>query len=296
VPCVGNMVPHVRAGVGALATQASTRIEYGSEVLDMIEQGIRPDVALKQALADDPLRARRQIAVVAVDGRTAQHTGSEAHEWAGHRTGTNYVTQGNLLVGPDVLRAVGRSFESTARSGRDLADRLIEALAAGEAAGGDARKGVAQSAAIIVADPRPGRSHRPNKVTADINVCEHATPVAELRRIYNAVTETLGYRTLQQFHGSDVYQLRLILHALGYYRPGEPEPRRDIGSHFYTADIVMAVNAFREAEKLAGPAHGSPPGLVDDETVARLWAALQRRGLADAMHARIRELREQNRF
>ncbi|HSJ23650.1 MAG TPA: DUF1028 domain-containing protein [Longimicrobiales bacterium] len=296
VPCVGNTVPHVRAGVGAVATQAAARIEYGMELLDLLEQGLSPEAALQQAMAADPQRVRRQVAIIAADGRSAQHTGTEAHPWAGHRSGRNYVTQGNLLVGPAVLQAVARRFESTEGSGRRLADRLIDALAAGEAAGGDARKGVAQSAAVVIADPRPGRSHRPNRVSTDIDVCEHPNPVAELRRIYDAVTETLGYRTLQQFNGADVFQLRLMLHALGYYRPGLPEPRPDLTSHFYTADLVTAVNAFREAEKLGGPEVGSPPGLVDQETVERLWAALRRRGLADAVRARIQDVAEQNRF
>ncbi|NIV84486.1 MAG: hypothetical protein GWN36_17810, partial [Gemmatimonadetes bacterium] len=73
--------------------------------------------------------------------------------------------------------------------------------------GGDARKGRLQSAAVVVADPRPGRSRRPDRVTADINVCENLAPVAELRRIYDAISGTLGYRTLQQYRGSDIWQL-----------------------------------------------------------------------------------------
>ena len=290
VPCVGNAVPHVRAGVGALATQAQTRVEYGAEVLTRIAAGESPVAALGEAVSADSQRERRQVGVIAMNGASAQHTGTGTSPWAGHRAGPNYVTQGNLLVGPEVLEAVARSFEATQQSGRHLADRLIDALTAGHAAGGDARKGRLQSAAVIVADPRAGRSRRPDGVTADINVCENPEPIAELRRIYDTISETLGYRTLLQPSGSDVFQLRIILNALGHYRPGEPEPRQEQGSNLFTQDLVDAVNAFRKAEGLSGPDVGSPPGLVDADVVDRLWAALERAGKADSVRARIKEL------
>jgi uncharacterized Ntn-hydrolase superfamily protein len=290
VACVGNIVPHVRVGVGAVATQAMTRIQYGHELLDLLEAGVDAQQALRDRLREDSEQAYRQVGVIAADGRSAQHTGRETYGWAGHRAGRNYITQGNLLVDDDVLRAVARSFEASHNSGRHLADRLIEALAAGEAEGGDARKGVQESAAVVVADPRPGRSWRPDHVTADIGICEHAQPVQELRRVYNSVTETLGYRDLQQFYGADVAQLKIILHALGYFKPEEQELRPDLTTPFYTAEVVAAVNAFREAERLSGIALGAPPGLVDEETVARLWAALERKGIAADVHRRIRDL------
>lgn len=290
VPCVGNAVPHVRAGVGALATQAFTRVEYGQEVLDLLARGVAPEEALRRALAADTLAAQRQVGVIALDGRSAQHTGAGTSPWAGHRAGRRYVTQGNLLVGPQVLEAVARSFEGTEGSGRHLADRLIEALAAGHAAGGDARKGRTQSAAVVVADPRPGRSRRPDRVTADINVCEHPEPVAELRRVYNTISETLGFRTLQQFSGGDVWQLKLMLHALGRFRPEQRELARDAAANVYTPDAVAAVDAFRAAEGLATPEIGSPPGLVDADTIARLWAALERAGRAEEVRRQIREM------
>ncbi|HEV2130593.1 MAG TPA: DUF1028 domain-containing protein, partial [Longimicrobiaceae bacterium] len=137
VPCVGNAVPWVRAGVGAVATQAFTRVEYGPELLDLLARGVAPQEALGRTVASDTGAAQRQVGVIAMDGRSAQHTGERANAWAGHRAGENYVTQGNLLVGPGVLEAVGASFEGSAASGRHLADRLIEALAAGQATGGD---------------------------------------------------------------------------------------------------------------------------------------------------------------
>jgi uncharacterized Ntn-hydrolase superfamily protein len=246
--------------------------------------------ALAKAVAVDDQAAHRQVGVIGLEGGSAQHTGDETIAWAGHRSGPNYVTQGNLLVGPQVLEAVAASFENTDGSGRHLADRLIEALAAGQGTGGDARKGRLQSAAVIVADPRPGRSRRPDGQTAHINVCENPEPVAELRRIYNTISRTLGYRTLEQFSGSDVWQLKLILHALGRYRADEQTLEPGDDANVYTLDAVEAVDAFRKADGLSTPAAGSPPGLVDRETVERLWAALERAGKAEAVRAQIKEL------
>ncbi len=290
VPCVGNGVPWVRAGVGAVATQSWTRIEYGPELLDMLEAAIPAEEALRRATAADSLAPRRQVGVIAVAGGSAAFTGAEAMPWAGQRSGPHYVTQGNLLVGPEVLDAVATSFEQSEGASRHLADRLIEALAAGQQAGGDARKGRAQSAAVIVADPRPGRSRRPDGVTVNINVCEHPEPVGELRRIYDVISQTLGYRTLQQYRGRDVWQLKLMLHALGYYRPEEDELERGPDGFVYDHEVVEAVDAFRRSAGLSTPDIGTPPGLVDAETVRRLWAALEQAGVADELRERLKEL------
>lgn len=290
VACVGNGVPWVRAGVGAVATQAWTRVEYGPELLDMLAEGTDAEAALHERLAVDTLASHRQVGVIGLAGGSAQHTGDSTLAWAGHRSGPNYVTQGNLLVGAEVVDAVAASFEASEGSGRHLADRLIEALSAGQRAGGDARKGRMQSAAVIVADPRPRRSRRPDGITAHINVCEHPTPVAELRRIYNNISQTLGFRTLQQFSGRDVWQLKVILHALGYYRSDEAELERGDDAFFYTQEVVDAVDAFRTDQGLTTASLGSPPGLVDAETVKRLWAALEEAGVASEVTNRLRAM------
>src|SRR4029453_8160371 len=228
VPCVGNGVPWVRAGVGAVATQANTRTEYGQVLLDAMAKGEEPAKALARALAADSQAVSRQVGVIAVSGKSAQHTGANNSPWAGGHAGTNYVTQGNLLVGPEVVDAVAASFEASDGTPRHLADRLIDAIAAGYAKGGDARKGRTQSAAVMVADSRPGRSRRADGITVNINVCENPEPVAELRRIYNAISQTLGYRQLEQFSGNDIWQLKVMLNALGLFRPNEKELRRDV--------------------------------------------------------------------
>src|SRR5688572_25835202 len=239
VPCVGNGVPWVRAGVGAVATQANTRTEYGQLLLDAIAKGDEPAKALERALAADSQATSRQVGVIAANGKSAQHSGKGNTAWAGHRAGTNYVAQGNLLVGPEVLDAVAKSFEASEGAPRHLADRLIDAIAAGHALGGDRRHGLRQSAAVVIADARPGRSRRSDGITANINVCEHPEPVAEMRRVYDAVSQTLGYRTLQQYSGGDVWQLKVMLHALGHYRADVPTLNaREANANVFTQDVV----------------------------------------------------------
>jgi uncharacterized Ntn-hydrolase superfamily protein len=287
-PCVGNAVPWVRAGVGAVATQASTRPEYGTELLDSIASGLTAEKSLEKALAKDERAAHRQIGVIAAGAGSAQHTGSETRPWSGHRAGPHYVTQGNLLTGAEVLDAVASTFEASEGSGRHLADRLIAALAAGNMAGGDARKGRSQSAAVVVADPREGHAQRPDGVSTNVNVCEHPEPVAELRRIYGAISQSLGFRTLQVFSGRDVLQLRIMLEALGY--AASEVKRTEEEAAAYTVELAAAVDAFRKAEGLSTPESGSPSGLVDRDTVERLWMRLEASGKAASVRERIREL------
>jgi len=290
VACVGNGVPWVRAGVGAVATQARTRVEYAEELLDMVAGGASAAEAMEKAVAADDQAAFRQVGIVTLEAGTAQHTGSEAKAWAGHRAGKSYVTQGNILVGAQVLEAVATSFEGSDGTGRHLADRLIAALAAGQAVGGDRRKGRTQSAAVIVADPRPGRARRPDGQTVFINVCEHPQPVAELRRIYDGVSQTLGFRTLQQFSGRDVWQLKLVLHALGHFRGDVAKLERGDDAFLFGQEVVEAVDSFRKAEGLSTRENGSPPGLVDAETVERLWTALEGAGRAGEIRKQLADL------
>ncbi len=291
VACVGNGVPWVRAGVGAVATQASTRTEYGQELLDMLEAGMTPQAALERALSADDGRERRQVGVVSLDGSAAQHTGSGPGPWAGHRSGPNYAAQGNVLVGPEVVDAVAEAFEASEGSNRHLADRLVEALQAGQAAGGDRRVGRLQSASVIVVDPREGMARRADGQTVHINVCEHPTPVGELRRIYDTVSGTLGFRELSLPTGNDVWQVKLIMHALGYFRANETALERGPGAQVFDPEIAEAVDAFRADQGIStSSTGGTPPGFVDAQAVALMWAELEAVGKADAVRATIRDL------
>jgi uncharacterized Ntn-hydrolase superfamily protein len=292
-PCVGNAVPWVRAGVGAVATQGGTRVEYGPELLDLLAKGLSPKDALDQRLKADADRERRQVGVIGIDGRSAQWTGAgqkgaeSRGDWTAERAGKTYAVQGNSLVSPDVVYAVAASFEASEGSSRSLADRLIEALDAGQRLGGDGRHGETQSAAVLVADPRPGMSRRPDGQTVDINVCEHPEPVAELRRIYDTASETLGFRTLEQHIGRDVIQLKLMLHALGYFRPGDQAlDVRAPQANTYTQEAIDAVDRFRADQGW----QTTVPGYVDRRTITRLWERLEERGRAADLRRQLVEL------
>jgi len=292
-PCVGNAVPWVRPGVGAVATQGGTRLEYGPDLLDLLEQGLSPQEAMDRVVAADEGRERRQVGVIDMRGRTAQWTGSGQYgsedqgDWVEERTGLNYAVQGNSLVSVDVAHRVADAFEASEGSHRHLGDRLIEALWAGQALGGDGRHGETQSAAVLVGDPRPGMSRRPDGVTVDINVCENPEPVREMRRIYDTVSETLGFRELRQFVGRDVLQLKVMLHALGFYQGGAAELDLD-GPYAaaYGADAMEAVDGFRSAQGWGT----SVPGYVDARTIAQLWLRLGEAGLAEQVRERLLQL------
>jgi uncharacterized Ntn-hydrolase superfamily protein len=281
-PCVGNAVPWVRAGVGAVATQGGTRIEYGNDLLDRLSKGLSPQEALDQVVAADAGRESRQVGVIDSKGRSAQWTGKGQYgaekqgDWVHMRKGATFAVQGNSLVSPDVVDVVAEAFQASEGSDRTLADRLIEALDAGHRLGGDGRHGETQSAAVLVADPRPGMSRRPDGITVNINVCEHPEPVAEMRRIYDTATETLGFRKLEQFAGRDVLALKLMLHALGYYRPGEKEiATSGPGANVYTEEAAAALDRFRAAQEWGT----TVPGYVDARVIERLWARLKEKGL-----------------
>src|SRR3954454_2418390 len=218
VPFVGRAVPHVRAGAGAVCTQASTMVEFGPRGLDLLARGVEPKEALAQLLAGDEQRESRQVGIIDMKGRTAAHTGKQNNAWAGSRQGRTYTTQANIMVGPEVLDAVATTFEASEGTGMPLAERMILALEAGYAKGGDKRWGNLQSAAIKIADPNdPGRGN--DFITLAIEVGENPDPVAEMKRIYLTTGRRLGYRSFSRVEGPDVIELNRMLHAAGYWRP-----------------------------------------------------------------------------
>lgn len=174
---VGTMVPWARAGVGAVATQAHANLTFGPSGLALLSQGNSAHETLNLLLQSDPLRERRQVGIVDNQGRAAAHTGSECYAWAGHKTGEGFTCQGNILAGEAVVEAMAAAYTS-ARG--ELADRLLAALVAGDAAGGD-RRG-RQGAALYVARPGSGYGGN-NDRYLDLRVDDHTTPVAELSRL-----------------------------------------------------------------------------------------------------------------
>jgi uncharacterized Ntn-hydrolase superfamily protein len=293
-PCVGNGVPWVRKGVGAVATQASTRTEYGNELFDLMEKGVSPQDALDQLLAKDTQKESRQIGVIGVDGRSAQWGGADNNEHKGLYKGAHYVVQGNSLHSAEVLPAVAKAFEASEGSHRWLADRLIEALNAGHEKGGDGRHGEYQSAAVIVVDPRPNMARRPDGQTVFINVCEAPNPLAEMRRVYNTISEKLGFREIQQQIGNDIGELKIMLRELGYLAPAPATNGAQRGGNndnVYTQDAVEAVDKF----KLAMGWKTAVPGFVDGEVIDKLWSELEKAGKADALRQRFHTMERINR-
>src|SRR6476659_9832712 len=272
VPFVGRAVPHVRAGVGAVCTQASTVVEYGPRGLDLLEKGTEPKDALEQLLANDAMRESRQVGIIDMKGRTAAHTGKSNGNWAGSKQGVNYTTQANIMVGPEVLDAVSASMDATAGTGMPLAERMILALEAGYAKGGDRRWGNLQSAAIKIADPNnPGRGN--DHITLAIEVGENPDPVAEMKRIYLTTGRRLGYRTFSKIEGPDVVELKRLLHALGYWRPTLAAFPDQVPADFnqYDEEAIAAVDKFRADKSLNY--QGNPPGLVDARFIDALRTA-----------------------
>jgi len=176
---VGSVVPWAEPEVGAIATQAYANPRYGPDGLALLREGLRAAEVVERLVVADPGRDERQLGVVDAQGGSASWTGPGCNEWAGHRTGHGYAAQGNILVGPETVDALAETFEATAQ--RPLEQRLIECLAAAQAAGGD-RRGQ-QSASLLVVQ-RDGGYASLSDVLVDLRVDDHERPIEELRRIY----------------------------------------------------------------------------------------------------------------
>src|SRR3989454_8909033 len=176
-PNVGSLVPWVSAR-GAIATQARVNTELGRQGLALLAQGGPVDVALSALLRKDGDREIRQVHGLDAE-RAFCHTGAHCVPWCGHQAGQGFTIAGNMLVGPEVLAAMERAFQASDGARRDLSERLLMALEAGQAAGGDKRG--KQSAALLVAAGRDPRMYH------NLRVDDHADPVAELRRIWEVV-------------------------------------------------------------------------------------------------------------
>ncbi|MCB1232386.1 MAG: DUF1028 domain-containing protein [Verrucomicrobiae bacterium] len=175
---VGSIVPWAKAGVGAIATQAWANVRYGPVGLAVLELGSTPEQAIEMLTKADSERDSRQVGIVDAAGKSATFTGEKCQEWAGGKTGDGYAVQGNILAGEDVVTAMSEAFEKTEGV---LAERLLAALEAGQAAGGDKRG--RQSAALLIVREGWGYSGL-NDRFRDIRVDEHEHPIAELRRVY----------------------------------------------------------------------------------------------------------------
>ena len=174
---VGPIVPWVEAGVGAVATQSFVDPSYGKLGLELMRTGKSAPEALKALIAGDPASDVRQVAMIDAQGRVAAHTGAKDIQAAGHKVGVNYSVQANLMLNDTVWPSMSRAFEAAKG---DLAERMLAALDAAQAAGGDIRG--RQSAALIVVSGKPTGKPWIDRIF-DLRVDDHAEPLKELRRL-----------------------------------------------------------------------------------------------------------------
>lgn len=181
---VGNGVLWAEANVGAVATQAIVDVSYGPRGLELLRQGLTPQQVVDRLLAEDPdprperwTKEGRQFSVMDARGNVATHTGPQASEWAGHRVGRQVSAQGNILAGPEVVDAMVEAYEATEGH---LSFKLMAALEAGQAAGGD-RRGMQSAAMIIVKED--GGVWLNNDVVLRLQVDDAENPLTELRRL-----------------------------------------------------------------------------------------------------------------
>jgi uncharacterized Ntn-hydrolase superfamily protein len=184
---VGSVVPWAAANVGAIATQAYANPRYGPEGLALLRDGLSAQETVDRLTAADEGSAQRQLGIVDGEGRSATFTGPECMDWAGGIAGPCFAAQGNILVGEETVAALAAAFEATA--GQPLAERLVQCLAAAQAAGGD-RRGQ-QSAALLVVE-RDGGYANLSDTLVDLRVDDHVDPITELGRLYEAHTLLFG--------------------------------------------------------------------------------------------------------
>jgi uncharacterized Ntn-hydrolase superfamily protein len=211
---VGSVVPWAEPHVGAVATQAYANPRYGPDGLAALRDGASAEETVARLTLADDGRDERQVGVVDGAGRSGSFTGSACLDWAGGRTGHCYAAQGNLLVSVDTVAALATSFEAT--GGLPLAERLLEALAAAQLAGGD-RRGQ-QSAAILVVE-RDGGYASMTDILVDLRVDDHAQPIAELQRLYGIHDRLFGRTPRDEWLAVDDglrNELGSRLAALGY--------------------------------------------------------------------------------
>lgn len=178
---VGSIVTWAEAGVGAIATQALAEPAYGPRALELLRKGIPAPAALEQLVAKDEGRDGRQVAMVDASGRVSAYTGKKTIAAAGHHVGRGYSVQANMMANDKIWPAMAAAFEASASKG-DLADRMLAALDAAQAAGGDIR-GKQSAAMLIVKGKSTGRPWAGADRTFDLRVEDHPEPLKELRRL-----------------------------------------------------------------------------------------------------------------
>jgi uncharacterized Ntn-hydrolase superfamily protein len=211
---VGSVVPWAEPHVGAIATQSYANPRYGPDGLALLRAGRSAEEVVELLTATDDGRAERQVGIVDAQGYAATFTGDECHDWAGGRTGNGYAAQGNILVSQQTVDALAVTFEENGHL--SLAERLVECLAAAQAAGGD-RRGQ-QSASLLIVEKDAGYANL-SDVVVDLRVDDHELPIVELQRLYELHNELFGITPPEDWLAVDEAlsaELRDRLGKLGY--------------------------------------------------------------------------------
>lgn len=213
----GSIVPWAEPGVGAVATQALANPRYGPDGLAYLRDGLSADETVVALVEADEGRDDRQVGIVDAQGRAATYTGTACLDWAGGKTGPGYAAQGNILVSEETVAGLVHGFEANA--GRPLAERIVEALAAAQLAGGDRR---GQQAAGLLVVQKDGGYGGMDDVLVDLRVDDHSEPVVELKRLYGMHQLLFGKTPDEEWLPVDdalAEELRARLAALGYADP-----------------------------------------------------------------------------
>ena len=256
----GALVPWAQPGVGAVATQATVEVGYGPRGLELMAAGKDAGSSLEALLAQDDDADVRQVAMVDARGHVATHTGDDCIKMAGHRRGPGYSVQANMMLRDSVPRVMAEAYES---SDGDLADRLLGALDAAEAASGDIRGRQAAGLLVVAAEP----SDEPwNDVVVHLRVDDHPEPLVELRRLF---TRRSAYERMEEAErlelaGDPEGALHAQEVALAAY-PDDPE------FAFWTAISRARAGRVQDAVSTIGVAYGASDG----------WPELLRRLSAD---------------
>jgi uncharacterized Ntn-hydrolase superfamily protein len=175
---VGALCPHVRSAIGAVSTQALVNPLYGASALEDLAGGLDPAQVVARLTGLDEGQSHRQLHMIDNHGRVAAHTGSACIDWCGHTSGPGFSVAGNMLAGPQVIAETALAYQDN--SALPFGARLIAALAAGEAAGGDKRGKQAAALLVYTSEDYPA---------LDIRVDDHAEPVEELLRLHQISRE-----------------------------------------------------------------------------------------------------------
>jgi uncharacterized Ntn-hydrolase superfamily protein len=255
----GAVVPWLAAGVGAVATQAMAEVAHGPDGLARLRAGRSPEEALADILGPDAAADTRQVAIVDATGRAAAHTGATCIEHAGHLVGDGFTTEANMMMSPGVPEAMAEAFSG---SSGPLAPRLLGALDAAEATGGDIRG--RQSAALVVVAGEP--SERPgHDRLVDVRVEDDAEPLGELRRLVDLAG---SYRRMEG--AEDAMSAGDLDTALAIYAEAAAAQPHHPEFVFWHAVLLAGLGRPEEARAVVAPVFDAPDGERWRELVRRL--------------------------